>query len=172
MLRTPGSAVVWWLARHGERVEDAVRMIGPLARLSAAAHDTEVPETFRHLAAEPPGHEPLSDGTQDRNDGTSRTPVPSARRTPLGTGLPTATGLAAVSDPDEAREQDDARDPDDMAAEHVARLIGALGLAEGSPEHIAYVEDIARATDALGRTVTAARIRHHLTTCRRASPGA
>ncbi len=43
MLKTPGSALVWWLAREDCNVDEAVRQIGNLRRLTAAAHDTRVP---------------------------------------------------------------------------------------------------------------------------------
>ncbi|HEX3649960.1 MAG TPA: hypothetical protein VHV49_16150, partial [Pseudonocardiaceae bacterium] len=46
VLETPGSAVVWWLARHPEQVEDTARLIGPLARLSAAVRGTPVQDLF------------------------------------------------------------------------------------------------------------------------------
>ncbi|GAB1327795.1 hypothetical protein [Streptomyces sennicomposti] len=55
VLKTTGSAVVWWLARHENEIEKAVDMIGPLARISAAANDEEVPELFRHLLVPPMG---------------------------------------------------------------------------------------------------------------------
>ncbi|WP_306340176.1 hypothetical protein [Streptomyces sp. AS13] len=55
VLRSPGSAVVWWLARHEDEIEKAVDMIGPLAQVSAAANDAEVPELFRHLLVPPVG---------------------------------------------------------------------------------------------------------------------
>ncbi|MFE0775650.1 hypothetical protein [Streptomyces sp. NPDC058861] len=53
VLKSAGSAVVWWLARHENEIEKAVHMIGPLARISAAANDEEVPELFRHLLVPP-----------------------------------------------------------------------------------------------------------------------
>ncbi|WP_324612613.1 hypothetical protein [Streptomyces scabiei] len=49
VLKSAGSAVVWWLARHENEIEKAVGMIGPLAQIAAAAKDEEVPELFRHL---------------------------------------------------------------------------------------------------------------------------
>ncbi|MFE3679781.1 hypothetical protein [Streptomyces griseus] len=55
VLKSAGSAVVWWLARHENEIEKAVEMIGPLAQISAAANDTEVPELFRHLLVPPVG---------------------------------------------------------------------------------------------------------------------
>ncbi|ATL26276.1 hypothetical protein [Streptomyces formicae] len=51
VLKDPGSAVVWWLARNDEKVEGAVDRIGLLARLSAAANNERVAPAFEHLAA-------------------------------------------------------------------------------------------------------------------------
>jgi hypothetical protein len=51
VLKDPGSAVVWWLARNDDQVEKTVRDIGLLARLSAAANNADVPETFQRLAS-------------------------------------------------------------------------------------------------------------------------
>jgi hypothetical protein len=53
VLKSTGSAVIWWLARKDNDVEDTVRLIGTLAQLSAAANDAEVPELFRHLVSTP-----------------------------------------------------------------------------------------------------------------------
>ncbi|MFB8207470.1 hypothetical protein [Streptomyces sp. NPDC056010] len=55
VLKSTGSAVVWWLARHEEEIEKAVDMIGPLAQVAAAARDEEVPDLFRHLLVPPVG---------------------------------------------------------------------------------------------------------------------
>lgn len=48
VLNNPGSAVVWYLARkansEGAGVQDTVKMIGDLQRLTAAAHSTEIPD--------------------------------------------------------------------------------------------------------------------------------
>ncbi|MFF5469312.1 hypothetical protein [Streptomyces achromogenes] len=55
VLKSAGSAVVWWLARHEDDIEKAVDMIGPLAQIAAAANDEEVPELFRHLLVPPVG---------------------------------------------------------------------------------------------------------------------
>ncbi|HEX3791888.1 MAG TPA: hypothetical protein VHW44_28770 [Pseudonocardiaceae bacterium] len=50
VLKTTGSAVVWWLAQRDEPdVTGTVDLIGALARLTAAANDEEVPELFQHL---------------------------------------------------------------------------------------------------------------------------
>lgn len=61
VLKDPGSAVVWWLARNDEQVEGTVERIGLLAQLSAAANNSEVAPPFRALlyAPEPePEHAP------------------------------------------------------------------------------------------------------------------
>jgi hypothetical protein len=55
VLKSAGSAVVWWLARHENEIERAVDMIGPLAQIAAAAKDEEVPELFQHLLVSPAG---------------------------------------------------------------------------------------------------------------------
>lgn len=55
VLKSAGSAVVWWLARHENEIDKAVAMIGPLAQIAAAANDEEVPELFRHLLVPPVG---------------------------------------------------------------------------------------------------------------------
>lgn len=49
VLKSTGSAVVWWLVQKDNDIEGAVRLIGALAQLSAAANETEIPELFRHL---------------------------------------------------------------------------------------------------------------------------
>jgi hypothetical protein len=50
-LKDPGSAVVWWLSRNDDHVEKTVQDIALLAHLSAAANNTDVPETFQQLVA-------------------------------------------------------------------------------------------------------------------------
>jgi hypothetical protein len=56
VLKDTGSAVVWWMARADKGTDKAlaesVNLIGPLAQLSAAANNTEVPELYRHLVPE------------------------------------------------------------------------------------------------------------------------
>ncbi|MFC4059526.1 hypothetical protein ACFOWE_14575 [Planomonospora corallina] len=49
VLKDPGSAVVWWLARNDDQVEKVVEDLGILAQVSSAANNQEVPEHFRHL---------------------------------------------------------------------------------------------------------------------------
>ncbi|MBM9510376.1 hypothetical protein [Actinacidiphila acididurans] len=54
VLKDPGSAVVWWLARNEDHVEKTVGDIGLLAQLSSAANNADVPEQFRHFVDQPP----------------------------------------------------------------------------------------------------------------------
>ncbi|SEC99087.1 hypothetical protein SAMN05216489_02179 [Streptomyces sp. 3213] len=49
VLQDTGRAVVWWLARNGEKVEKTVSDIGLLAQLTSAANNEQVAEPFRHL---------------------------------------------------------------------------------------------------------------------------
>ncbi|MEV4320072.1 hypothetical protein [Actinocrispum sp. NPDC049592] len=60
VLKDTGSAVVWWLARHTDQIEDSARMIGHLAQLTAAANskDLPAPEMLKLIQAiEPNGHQ-------------------------------------------------------------------------------------------------------------------
>jgi hypothetical protein len=43
VLKDTGSAVVWWLARHTDQIEESVQMIGHLAQLTAAANSKDMP---------------------------------------------------------------------------------------------------------------------------------
>jgi hypothetical protein len=49
VLKSTGSALVWWLSRNESNVTGAVDLIGTMARLSAAAKNEDVPDLFRHL---------------------------------------------------------------------------------------------------------------------------
>lgn len=74
VLKDPGSAVVWWMARNDDAIEKTVHLIGPLAQLSSAAHNQEVPETFRHLVPTArPEQEPLPDGSAPAANGLGST---------------------------------------------------------------------------------------------------
>ncbi|MFJ8043523.1 hypothetical protein ACIRBX_23795 [Kitasatospora sp. NPDC096147] len=65
VLKTPGSALVWWMAQHDDQVREAVDLIGPLAQLSAVANDEAVSELYRHLVEPPGGRGPRGDGGSD-----------------------------------------------------------------------------------------------------------
>jgi hypothetical protein len=68
VLESPGSAIVWWLARHPDQVEDSARLIGPLAQLSAAARGTPVhelvPDFLPRQAIDSPDSADSPDGAQ------------------------------------------------------------------------------------------------------------
>ncbi|MBV2153002.1 hypothetical protein [Kitasatospora sp. SUK 42] len=73
VLKSPGSAVVWWLARNDDRITEAVDLIGPLAQLSAAANDEAVSELYEHLVF---GAGPFPDDDGDEgDDGDAAGPV-------------------------------------------------------------------------------------------------
>jgi hypothetical protein len=58
-LKSPGSAVVWWLARNGDQVDKVVPNIDQLTHLSYAANNTNIPEISRPTAvSEPEGDLP------------------------------------------------------------------------------------------------------------------
>ncbi|KWT63593.1 hypothetical protein ADL21_01865 [Streptomyces albus subsp. albus] len=73
VLKDTGSAVVWWMAKHDDRVEKTVDLIGPLAQLSSAANNQEVPELFRHLISRPDasGGSPFTLRGETMNGGTA-----------------------------------------------------------------------------------------------------
>ncbi|MEV7089213.1 hypothetical protein AB0O07_25555 [Streptomyces sp. NPDC093085] len=54
VLRSTGSAVVWWLHRNEEQIDKTVKDLGLLAQLTSAANDTDVSERLRHLVPWPP----------------------------------------------------------------------------------------------------------------------
>ncbi|WP_399087796.1 hypothetical protein ACGH2B_11845 [Streptomyces sp. BBFR2] len=185
VLKTPGTAVVWWLARHDERVKDAVNMIGPLAQLSAAANDTDIPEPFRHVVAGYPDRESYlatvggtdTTGTDDDAEYTGRAPMPDEARAPF-------SGDRAAGSSDGAYEglrhtpytpgepgPHTATAPDSDPVDRIAGLLDELGLKEGSPEREAYVERIARTTEAAGLPEQAERIRQRLAPDRCPPPG-
>ncbi|MDI3406615.1 hypothetical protein [Streptomyces cavernicola] len=75
VLRTPGSAVVWWLAKNEEKVDKTVADIGLLAELSSAANDQPVPQGFHRFVPGLAASEPQTAGEES-------TSWPSAPRSP------------------------------------------------------------------------------------------
>ncbi|GAA3161834.1 MULTISPECIES: hypothetical protein [Streptomyces] len=191
VLKTPGSAVVWWLARHDERVKDAVNMIGPLAQLSAAANDTVIPEPFRHVVAGYPDRESYLAAVNEAVDAeiaddtgyAARTPMPDAEQPPFSFGPDSAFpddtdegpryGAYGPDEPDEPGPFGaTATVPSGDAVDHIAGLLDELGLKEGTPERAAYIERIARTTEASGLSEEAERIRQRLIPDHCPPPGA
>jgi hypothetical protein len=62
VFKDTGSAVVWWLARNGDKVDKTVDDLGILAQLASAANDTDVPERLAHLVPRPAPPEPVYAG--------------------------------------------------------------------------------------------------------------
>ncbi|MEU5975587.1 hypothetical protein [Streptomyces sp. NPDC047315] len=139
VLRTPGSAVVWWLARHDDEVERAVEMIGPLACLSAAANDQEVPEAFRHLCV------PAGAAVEEEPAGGYGHPEP-------------LDGSEAAGEPRDPVRGERAWAP----GERVSALLDDMGLSYGSPARTAFVHRMARMSEREGRPDVAASIRQTL----------
>ncbi|WP_158844809.1 hypothetical protein [Streptomyces sp. NRRL WC-3742] len=80
VLRSPGDAVVWWLARHDDQIKEAVDLIGPLAQLSAAANNEAVSDLYEHLL---PLSGPFPDDDED-GTGDGGPPEPPSRPPVLG----------------------------------------------------------------------------------------
>lgn len=62
VLKSPGSAVIWSLARNGDQVGETVRELASLVRLYSAANNAPIPEIFQQYV---PGLV-LSDPVQDK----------------------------------------------------------------------------------------------------------
>ncbi|MFE7312255.1 hypothetical protein ACFU7T_03935 [Streptomyces sp. NPDC057555] len=150
VLKTPGSAVVWWLARHDDKVEQTVGMIGPLAQISAAANDTELPEHLRHLIA----WHPAPDPNGHPGDPGTYGPAPGPGTAGPWDGPFTAPGAAT---------------PDDAPADHLSGLLTDLGLTEDSDTRTVLVHRIIRQMKDIGRHEEAERIRREFMPPRRSA---
>lgn len=138
VLRSPGNAVVWWMARHDDQIERAVDMIAPLTVLSAAANDEEVPEEYRDLfrgRGKPVEGEPMS-GFDHPEQGGGQTPPGHGPIRPAAGQEPPADLLAAWLDSE--------------------------GFTEGSDETRVFLDRLARTSDAAGRPEAAENIRRHM----------
>ncbi|MFD7546084.1 hypothetical protein [Streptomyces sp. NPDC059816] len=133
ILHTPGSAVTWWLARHDDEIEHAANLIGPLAQLSAASNDAEVPELFRHLV-----HTLPASDTADLLGGSSHP----------------ATHPASPS-----WSADPLDDDTDSVLRGAHLLLGDLGLSDESDERSVFLHRLIRSTEAAGRPAHAQRLR-------------
>jgi hypothetical protein len=136
VLRSPGSAVVWWLSRHDDEIERATDLIGPLSCLAAAANDQAIPDSYRHLL----GGQASSPGVESPN------------------------GLDHPQDADAASaSQDQAAPPPDgqpqAGLESVSGLLDTMGITRGSEERDAFVHRLARMMEASGRPQAADRLR-------------
>jgi hypothetical protein len=132
VLKSAGSAVVWWLVRHENEIEKAVDMIGPLAQIAAAAKDEEVPELFRHLL------------------------VP-----PIGARSEAAFGGAEWSGQDQRGEPFD-REQEVGVSERMLLLLAAVGLKPDMDEYTVFVHRVVRSLEASGLGEAAEEIRRNL----------
>ncbi|NEC17413.1 hypothetical protein [Streptomyces parvus] len=138
VLRSPGNAVVWWMARHEDQIERAVDMIAPLTVLSAAANDEEIPEEYRDLSrgrGKPVEGEPMS-GFDHPEPGGGQIPPDHGPIRPAAGQEPPADLLAAWLDSE--------------------------GFTEGSAETRVFLDRLARTSDAAGRPEAAESIRRHM----------
>jgi hypothetical protein len=139
VLKTPGSAVAWWMAQRHERrhdeIERAVDLIGPLAQLAAAANNEEVPEPFRRLVEPRPAYSG-----------------------PEAFGEPTT--LYGGEYPGEER-WDEVAEPqaEPTVLDFASGLIEKLGYASGSEEHASAARLLANWCERLGKDEAAARVR-------------
>lgn len=58
VLRSTGSAVVWWLHKNDDRVDKTVKDLGLLAQLTSAANNEDISERLRHLVPSLSGQGP------------------------------------------------------------------------------------------------------------------
>ncbi|MFD5468534.1 hypothetical protein ACFWIQ_37875 [Kitasatospora sp. NPDC127059] len=153
VLSSPGSAVVWWLARHDDKIREAVDMIGPLAQLAAAANDEAVDSLYEHLTPRPkPQGVPFLDDVAPRrradDKGDDEDPTGSAG--PEGPGGPHGPR------------------PGPPVVGPLNQLLDDVDLEQRSPEREVYAHRVAKLTDAIGRPDQARLIRESL----RAAPEA
>ncbi|MEU1332212.1 hypothetical protein [Streptomyces sp. NPDC005865] len=91
VLKTPGSAVVWWLSKNNDQIDKTVSDIGLLAELSSAANDQPVPDDFHRFVpglAQETGEQAAPDIEGDRFGSGPATPDDYARWLLQGSGLP------------------------------------------------------------------------------------
>ncbi|MER6323672.1 hypothetical protein ACWDF1_33060 [Streptomyces coelicoflavus] len=76
VLKSTGSAVVWWLTKNDEHVEHTVNDLALLAQLTSAANDTDIPERLRDLISQQAGEPTTSDFPREEPP-----PAPQGRET-------------------------------------------------------------------------------------------
>ncbi|WP_052390621.1 hypothetical protein [Streptomyces sp. NRRL B-24484] len=155
VLKSPGSAVVWWLARHDDKVTEAVDLIGPLAQLSAAANDEPVDDLYKHLVPQPAAQAiPFLEGV-----------APCRRRGDEPDG-----GIdAGPWDHPPTGPTGPTRGP--LVIGPLNQLLDDVELARESPERAVYAHRVAAFTDAMGRPDQARLIREGLLSDGHPAPG-
>ncbi|MFE9613711.1 hypothetical protein [Streptomyces sp. NPDC006012] len=132
VLKSAGSAVVWWLSRHENEIEKAVDMIGPLAQIAAAANDEEVPELFRHLLVPPVGA---------RSEATIESPLWNGHSQEGGTFE---------------------REEEVGVSDRLLLLLAALGLKPDMDEYTVFVHRVVRSLETAGLDEAAEEIKRNL----------
>lgn len=139
VLKTPGSAVAWWMAQRHERrheeIERAVDLIGPLAQLAAAANNEEVPEPFRRLIEPQPTYQG-----------------------PEAFGEP-ATRYGGEYSGEERWDEVAETQAEPSMHDLASGFIEKLGYAPGSEEHVYAARLLANWCERLGNDEAAARVR-------------
>ncbi|MFI9330244.1 hypothetical protein ACIGZJ_22195 [Kitasatospora sp. NPDC052868] len=154
VLKSTGSALVWWLSRHDDMVTEAVDLIGPLARLSAAANDEAVADLYQHLVPQPvPQAVPDPDGVApsdrpgDGGEGGAEA-GPSGHPWPAGPTGPTRGPLVIgplnqfLDDVEVARESPERK----VCAHRMAEFTDAVG----RPEHARLIRESLRGDEGGG----------------------
>lgn len=129
VLKDTGSAVVWWLSKDDEKVEDTVQLIGTLAQLSAAAKNQDVPEEFQHMAPFPVPDEPEPGGQNGQADGPYFAD-------------PFRNGSAPSA----------ANGHKESAADMLEKLLGAMSLTPDDPVGVHFADRVTEAVRVAGRT--------------------
>lgn len=96
-LADPGRALVWWLARNPDRVEDTVERIGTLSTLSAAATGAPVPQLYKDLSSarqEPLPADPIHEPTAERPSEPAESDPPDLWVTVVGDAAKDMDGFA------------------------------------------------------------------------------
>ena len=149
VFKSTGSAVVWMLAQEGHSTQDihrTVGMIGPLARLSAAANETEVSELYHDLAFPPSPAEEEPEESIGPFDPVFGNPA---------AGCGPAAEPSAAQPPLEPDEENAA----DRLADRVAEAIRDFAATAGSEQSTLFGRQMARVFDGIEHPDTAALIR-------------
>ncbi len=141
VLKTTGSAVVWWLAKHEEQIDKTVDDIGLLTELASAANDEVVPELFHRFVPELREH--MAAGAEQPQ--TSPSPAPWPGSEPIweepAYEEPEEPAYPAYGEPEEPQEPlapgvveliQQAMDLSGVPADHVNRDLFLANVAEAA----------------------------------------
>lgn len=160
VLRDPGRAVVWWLSRDFDGIDDAARRIGLLAKLSAAANGEAIPDLYRNLADDDIDRRPYP----VRVDAQPSAHVNSFSSVGGESGTDTSTSsFGTLFDIGRQHEDSAPREPirNQRPLDHATALLDFLQAGRDDADHEMLVDRITRVLDAQGRRNLAADIREH-----------